>query len=453
MNRRASNRTRFVGLILLAALLVAGTFTGVGLYQAGLWPFGPSAGQAQSDDLQEADERLDGLHYTLYTPEGAVLLQTGIMVTVGDEFVNEDNLHYRVVSVVGDRCQTILLGTFSLEIETDPAHAGTGGGGATAAQAPQSANIGVYHTHGDESYVPGDGVSSKRGLGGIGDVAQQLVAAARKTGLNVLYNSTHHYPHDSGAYRRSRRTVTALLRQGAGTLLDVHRDAAPAEAYATTVEGKPTSRAMLIVGRSNPQMRTTLNFARSFKSTMDSKYPGLMRGIYFGRGAYNQDTSPRAILVEIGSHRTPKDQAIRTAGLIGGAMADILGVAAAPGGGGDGVGVDGEGRAAWSNLGWIVLVVLLGAGAYLVYASGGWRQAGDKLRGFFKREFVSALAPRGPMGRDRRGSGPTARRFRRSRRNRGGDEGPGDDDGPIDGIGLQSKGSEQDGSAKEQGLD
>lgn len=445
MNRKG-NRARYIGLLCLAALLVAGTFTGVGLRQAGLWPFGPFAGQAQADEFPEADERLDGLHYTLYTPEGQVLLQTGIMVTVGDEFVNEDNLHYRVVAVTGDRCQTVLLGTFSLEIEPDPAHAGSGG--TMTAQAPQSANIGVYHTHGDESYVPGDGTSSKRGLGGIGDVAQRLVAAARQTGLNVTYNSTHHYPHDSGAYRRSRRTVTALLRRGAGTLLDVHRDAAPAEAYATTVNGQPTSRAMLIVGRSNPQMRTTLNFARSFKSTMDEKYPGLMRGIYFGRGSYNQDTSPRAILVEIGSHRTPKEHALRTAGLIGAAMADILGVAAAPGGGGEGTGVGGEGTAAWSNLGWIVLVVLLGSGAYLVYASGGWRPAMDKLRGFFRREFASALAPRSAIGQSRSTRSP--RRFRRLRRD---NEDDSETAGPIDGLGGQTKGSQQDGSSKEQGSD
>lgn len=436
MNRRGGKARRILGLAFLAALLMAGTFAGVTLESAGIWPFRPEAGPAYSGELPEADERLDGLHFTLYDPEGRVILQTGIMVTVGDEYVNEDNLHYRVVSIVNDRCQTVLLGTFSLEPEPDAAHAGAAP--YVPAQAPRSAVVGVYHTHGNESYVPGDGAASKRGLGGIGDVAQQLAAAARQTGLNVLYNSTHHGPHDTGAYRRSRRTVTALLRQGAGTLLDVHRDAAPPEAYATTVDGKPASRAMLVVGRANPQMRTTLNFARDFKRTIDEKYPGLMRGIYFGRGSYNQDTSSRAVLVEIGSHRTPKEHAIRTAGLIGSAIADILGVAAAPGGEG---GVEGEGRSAWANLGWIVLVVAIGSGVYLVYASGGWRQAADKLRGFVRREFAGALAPRRSGGTDEgRGGGSGG----------GGDgAGTGTSDGTTS-AGGQVEGSEQDEPRKEQ---
>ncbi|MDP2871422.1 MAG: stage II sporulation protein P [Bacillota bacterium] len=441
MSRKSSSRRRVPGLVLLALLLVAGTVAGIQLESAGRWPFGPRT--AQADEFPELAERLDGLHYTLYNPEGRAILQTGLMVTVGDEYVNEDNLHYRVISVENDRCQTVLLGTFSLEIEPDPAYAGTGAD--VAAQAPKSAAVGVYHTHGDESYTPGDGTWTIRGRGGIFDVAQRLVAESKQAGLTVQYNDTHHAPHDSGAYRRSRRTATALMRQGSGTLLDIHRDTASPEAYTVSIDGRPTSRAMLVVGRSNPQMRTTLNFARSFKSTMDQKYPGLMRGIYFGRGAYNQDLSPRAVLVEIGSHRTPKDQAIRTAGLIGGALADILGVAA-PGGGG--AGIEGEGRSSWANLAWIVLVVLVGSAVYLVYASGGWRQAADKLRGFVSREFASALAPR------RAGTRRPARRFRRAssprRGSRPGDGSDPDEGAMSDGLGGQSKGGERDGPGKEQ---
>jgi len=58
---------------------------------------------------------------------------------------------------------------------------------------------------------------------------------------------------------------------------------------------------MIVIGRSNPNMNANLEFARQIKATADKIYPGLMRGIYMGRGDYNQDLYPRALLFEIGT--------------------------------------------------------------------------------------------------------------------------------------------------------
>jgi stage II sporulation protein P len=255
--------------------------------------------------------------------------------------------------------------------------------------------VGIYHSHGDESYVIGDGTSSIRNRGGIDDVAGALIAAAERAGVKTYYADQGHAPHDSGAYRRSRRTATSLLRRGAGTLFDVHRDTAPRPSYSTEIQGRATAKVMLVVGRANPAKQATLSFVRTVKRTLDQTYPGLVRGIYFGRGGYNQDLSPRSVLLEIGSHRTPKAEAQQAATFIGLALPEILGAAGLPAGG--------AGRASWSNLGWIVFLVALGAGAYLVYASGGLRPALAKLRGFTRGEFGSMLAPR--PGRSPRRSG------------------------------------------------
>jgi stage II sporulation protein P len=386
--RPGSGALRYLTLILVAAACVAAGALAQGAVAG--WARGAAAPVAAETDVESLlpYERSDGLHYTVCDQEGQIILQTGLFVVPGDEYVAGDNRHYRIVSVDGDRAHAVLLGTFSLDAGEQQAGAAVESGAAEAAEKPSSATIGVYHTHGDESYVTGDGTSSIRGRGGIFGVGQGLVASAQQEGVTVRYaSSAAHSPHDSGAYRRSRRTVTGLMRNGAATLLDIHRDTAPRESYAAEVGGKTVSKVMLVVGRANPQMQTTLNFARNFKKTLDSEYPGIVRGIYFGRGGYNQDLSPRAVLLEIGSHRTPKEDAVQTATLIGAALPRILGTAGSPGGGAS--------RASWSNLGWLLLVVLLGGAGYLVFASGGWRQAWDKVGGFVRREFASALAPRG----------------------------------------------------------
>lgn len=381
-------RRRILWLTIAALLLLPVGFTAYdGAYRlASTWL--ADRAQPSASDLEVLDERTDGLHFTIVDDQGNIVLQTGHMVTVGDEYVDEGNRHWRVVSAHGDQCQAVQIGMFSLEID-DPDWASAWLPTLSTpwylpAQAPRSAQVGVYHTHGDESYVQGDGTSSKP-QGGIMDVGRSLVQSMQQQGIAVRHELERHAPHDSGAYRRSRRTATALLRQGSGTLLDIHRDAAPRAAYETEINGEPASKVMLVVGRANPQMQTTLNFARSFKRTLDEEHPGMVRGIYFGRGSYNQDTSPRAVLVEVGSHRTPKEHALRTAAVLGQSMPAILGVAGTPAAGAE--------QASRSNLGWIVLVVLLGGAAYLVVASGGFEPALEKAKGFVRREFASALVP------------------------------------------------------------
>jgi stage II sporulation protein P len=391
-NRKRVPRGRAAVLLILAALCAAAGFAAAhgspGALSRLPWLGDAVAVKAGHADLP--DERLDGLHFTIYSEQGQMLLQTGWMVTVDDEYVDEGNRHWRVVSVEGDRATAVQIGMFSLEIDHQHATAEMRGAAARswllpAVAAPQTASIAVYHTHGDESYVPGDGTDSKP-RGGIMDVGAQLVQTMQAQGATVQHNRSRHAPHDSGAYRRSRRTAASLIRQGSGTLLDVHRDAAPRAAYETEVDGQPASRVMLVVGRANPQMQTTLNFARSFKRTLDEQHPNLMRGIFFGRGSYNQDLSPRAMLLEIGSHRTPKEHALRTATIVGRAMPAVLGFAGTPGAGAE--------QASRANLGWIALIVALGAAVYLVVASGGWKQALAKLQGFTRREFASSLVPR-----------------------------------------------------------
>lgn len=92
-------------------------------------------------------------------------------------------------------------------------------------------------------------------------------------------------------------------------LLDIHRDAAPPEEYLAEVNGEKVARVMLVVGRYNPGWSTNDTFAKQIKAEVDSRYPGLIKGIFYARGTYNQDLAPRSLLIEAGTHTLPKDLA------------------------------------------------------------------------------------------------------------------------------------------------
>jgi len=74
---------------------------------------------------------------------------------------------------------------------------------------------------------------------------------------------------------------------------------------------------MIVVGRSNPKQKTNLEFARQIKDMGDKLYPGMMRGIYIGRGDYNQDLYPTALIFEIGSDTMSLDLAENAATCLG----------------------------------------------------------------------------------------------------------------------------------------
>lgn len=81
---------------------------------------------------------------------------------------------------------------------------------------------------------------------------------------------------------------------------------------------------MIVVGRQNPNMGSNLDFARYVKKQADELYPGLMRGIFIGRGSYNQDLYPNALLFEIGTDQLSRESAERGARNLGDVVAQVL---------------------------------------------------------------------------------------------------------------------------------
>lgn len=270
-------------------------------------------------------ERSGDQPFTLVDEQNKVIHQTGMQVYTGDIYITADNSRYRVVEIISpNTARCVYQGKEIMPVISEKSASIAGDNIPVAAK--KMPTIAVYHTHSDESYVPSDGKDSINGNGGIYDVGQALVTELKKRGFKVEYNKNNHNPHDVNAYNRSRKTAASLLKTGPDVILDVHRDAVPAEQYRTSVKGKEVTKVKLVVGRSNPNMKTNLEFAKRIKAVMDKKDPGLSNGIYMGKGDYNQDLSPRAMLIEVGSDKNTKADAEKGVKLFADILPSVLGV-------------------------------------------------------------------------------------------------------------------------------
>ena len=338
-------------------------------------------------------ERTDGGYFVLIDERGTLLDQTSMYVYRGDEFIAENNIRYRVKTVDGDvaRCETIGPEEPIAALDNTEAVPASIFGG-TDSNKP---TVGIYHTHGGESYVPTEGVESVKGKGGIDEVAKALEGKLNSQGIKAIVDDTSHVPNDSGSYRRSRRTAANLMKQGANYLVDVHRDAAPASQYTARVNGKDVAKIRLVVGRQNPQESAALDLAKRIKDHCDKDHPGLCKGIFMGRGAYNQDLSPNAMLIEVGSEKTTLEQAKAGVDLFADDLPNILGAGTT---GATRVGTKTGQGGSWKALGWIIGAFIVGGLGYLLISSGSIKGAAGKLKQFGGSEWSSFFGRRGKIG-------------------------------------------------------
>lgn len=278
---------------------------------------------AKPRSIQANDDSGTSSYVSIRSPQGAVILQTGVPVYVNDEFINENNTHYVVTNVDGQEAVAVPK-TLVDQVAPSGGLDKKQGTAVPVLATNKPRHVVLYNTHTDESYVPNSGVESQPGAGDVYQVAATLGGALEKSGVSVSQSVNAHDPHDINAYSRSRRTVIQLLKQQPDAAFDIHRDSAPGESYVTTVNGIEVGRIMIVVGRSNPNFETNLDFAAQIKDATDALYPGLMRGIFIGQGNYNQDLYPTALIFEMGSQGTPINDAFKSANCLADAIVTVL---------------------------------------------------------------------------------------------------------------------------------
>lgn len=269
--------------------------------------------------------------FTLLDEKNNVIHQTGSKIYIGDEYISSNNDRYKVVEIIGNSAHCKYQGEEKNPLlNYDKKNNAWSFSKEQPVIAGKRPTIAIYHTHSDESYVPSDGQASIEGNGGIYDVGQTLVNKLQKLGFEVQYNENNHNPHDINAYNRSRRTAASLLKDSPDTIIDVHRDAVPASQYQAQVKGEEATKIKMVIGRSNPNMKNNLEYAKKIKAVMDKKTPGLSNGILICKGDFNQDLSPRALLIEVGAHTNKKEDAEKGVSLFAETLPTALGYSSNP---------------------------------------------------------------------------------------------------------------------------
>ena len=317
--------------------------------------------------------------FTIYDENGTEITQYAGLPDIGDEYIARNNGHYRIIAVdeTKQRATAQALGAYSLPDVSWLTE------NAQPVSAGREKAVAIYCTHSDESYEPTDGVSSDEQRGGIYDVAEEFKAALEEQGITVYYSDETHHPHDAGAYRRSRATAARLVEEGVDAVMDIHRDGIEDPAsYEGTVDGEEMTKVRLLVGRSNQNAAANKAFAAQIKAVADEMYPGLIKDIYIGKGTYNQDLLPQAVLLEFGTYTNDKEDVLSSTGHMAEVMNKTLygGVSgAAPA-----QKEKEENTGAWTGLIWLVVAVAAGVAIYAFVSSGSGKGAMQQMKNTFR---------------------------------------------------------------------
>ena len=351
----------------------------------------------------------DSQIWTLLDESGNPLTRRACAMFTDDEYIAGDNRLYRIVSV-DDAARTATAQMIGFEPAPQSSAVSAfiesvayaeGESAAKKAESDKKRLICMYSTHSDESYIPEDGESSKLKNAGIYDVGNALKENLEKLGIDVIYSEETFHPHDAGAYSRSRVVAQELLKKLPDALIDIHRDGIPKEEYETEVKGEDTSMVRLFVGRNNPNSAVNREFAKELKSVADEKYPGLIKDIFIGKGNYNQELYPQAILLEFGTHEIEKEKAMDSTKYMATVLNDVLydGTTAKAEGTAEPEKENSKTSGVTRGIIWTIAIAVIAAAAYAFISTGSGKGAASKLKRSFS-EMTGGLMGKKPKDND-----------------------------------------------------
>jgi stage II sporulation protein P len=198
--------------------------------------------------------------------------------------------------------------------------------------------VAIYHSHSSEAYRLTSGVDHAWGSEeGVIHVGAQLASILQERyGIPVIHSKKiHDYPVWREAYTKSQKTIKEILEANKSVqiVLDIHRDAGlSSSASFPTVEVNSVRAARVLIvvtsdkyGLPHPRWEENLTFAYQLNAKLDEVCPGLSRGVSIRNDArWNQHVHPRAVIVEIGSDKTKRQEAEVSAVYIADAISRVL---------------------------------------------------------------------------------------------------------------------------------
>lgn len=123
----------------------------------------------------------------------------------------------------------------------------------------------------------------------------------------------------SRSYQASKFFITDTLNQypNLKLLIDLHRDAIPASASTTVIDGKSYAKVLFVVGMEHENANANLELANLLSNKIKEKYPTLSRGVMKKEGPgvngiYNQNLSPNSVLIECGGTDNSIEEVMNT---------------------------------------------------------------------------------------------------------------------------------------------
>lgn len=200
----------------------------------------------------------------------------------------------------------------------------------------------IYHTHATESYtatentpvVYSSNARSKNkttNMVAIGDIVCQILE--KDYGIKTVHDtSLHDYPSYNDSYNNSLKNINKYMEKYPTIeyVFDLHRDGlnnteSAQKKYSASINGISCTKIMIVVGLNHENSNKNVNFAKTFKSTMDKLYPGVMLSIvYRETSRFNQFTCPNALLFEVGSNLSTFEEARVSAEYLARTMAEVI---------------------------------------------------------------------------------------------------------------------------------
>lgn len=193
----------------------------------------------------------------------------------------------------------------------------------------------IFHSHTCESYENTEGYTAsdpyrtRDARYNMISIGEHLAKCLQDKGIGVIHDTTvHDYPSYDDAYTLSRETVKKYLEEypSISLVLDLHRDAyqdanGNQATDTVTVNGQEAARLMLVSGTdaggyTHTAWRENLSVAVKLHAILEKKYPGLCRDLTMRSYYFNQDLSPGALLVEVGTAGDTRQNALYTAELL-----------------------------------------------------------------------------------------------------------------------------------------
>lgn len=201
----------------------------------------------------------------------------------------------------------------------------------------ETPSIYIYNTHDTEEYTP-TSFAEYSVMPTVKLADYVLKEELEKKGYNVLIEETTISSVRStmglnyaGSYQASRVLLEAAKKTNPSLeyFIDLHRDSISKDKTTLVYNDKTYAKILFLIGLENPNYQENLEFTTLISNKLNEKIPGLSKGIYKKQGAgvngiYNQDFSPRTILIELGGPENTIDEVYETLLILSEVLSEVI---------------------------------------------------------------------------------------------------------------------------------